>query len=131
MFTRSTTDGRNIVLAGLDLGPEDEVVTSDVEHFGLSGPLRASGAKVVTAPEDKIVEAVSDRTRLVAISHVSWAARPRPGQGRDRPADPGRRAQSSGVIPVQASDFDYYAVSCQKWLCGPDVTGTLVVARPG
>ena len=26
--------------------------------------------------------------------------------------------------------IDYYAVSCQKWLCGPDVTGALVVARP-
>ena len=39
-------------------------------------------------------------------------------------------AQSAGVIPVQAGDVDYYAVSCQKWLCGPDVTGALVVARP-
>ena len=40
-------------------------------------------------------------------------------------------AQSAGVIPVEAGAFDYYAVSCQKWLCGPDVTGALVVARPG
>jgi L-cysteine/cystine lyase len=39
-------------------------------------------------------------------------------------------AQSAGVIPVDASAFDYYAISCQKWLCGPDVTGALVVARP-
>jgi len=133
-LTRSTTDGCNIVLAGLDLGPEDEVVTSDVEHFGLIGPLRASGARVVTAPEDKIVEAVTDRTRLVAISHVSWVT--------GNSLDPGRvkaetglpllvdGAQSAGVMPVRASDFDYYAVSCQKWLCGPDVTGALVVALP-
>ncbi len=133
-LTRSTTDGCNIVLAGLDLGPEDEVVTSDVEHFGLIGPLKASGAKVVTAPEDKIVEAVTDQTRLVAISHVSWVS--------GNSLDPGRvkaetglpvlvdGAQSAGVIPVQAGDVDYYAVSCQKWLCGPDVTGALVVARP-
>src|SRR5690242_14887624 len=71
-LTRSTTDGCNIVLAGLGLGPEDEVVTTDVEHFGLIGPLHASGAKVVTAPEDNVVEAVNDRTRLVAVSHVSW-----------------------------------------------------------
>jgi L-cysteine/cystine lyase len=39
-------------------------------------------------------------------------------------------AQSAGVIPVDAGAFDYYAISCQKWLCGPDVTGALVVARP-
>ena len=31
-ITASTTDGCNIVLAGLDLGPEDEVVTTTDEH---------------------------------------------------------------------------------------------------
>ena len=64
-LTRSTTDGCNIVLAGLDLGPDDEVVTSDVEHFGLIGPLHASSARIVTAPEDRILKAVTDRTRLI------------------------------------------------------------------
>ena len=39
-------------------------------------------------------------------------------------------AQSAGAIPVEAGAFDFYAVSCQKWLCGPDVTGALVVAEP-
>ena len=39
-------------------------------------------------------------------------------------------AQAAGAIPVEAGAFDFYAVSCQKWLCGPDVTGALVVARP-
>src|SRR3970282_142822 len=42
-LTGSTTDGCNIVLAGLDLGPEDEVVTTTDEHFGLIGPLHAAG----------------------------------------------------------------------------------------
>ena len=133
-LTRSTTDGCNIVLAGLGLGPEDEVVTTDVEHFGLIGPLHASGAKVVTAPEDKVVEAVTERTRLVAISHVSWVT----GNSLDPTrikAETGLPvlvdgAQSAGVLPLRAGDVDYYAVSCQKWLCGPDVTGALVVARP-
>ena len=133
-LTRSTTDGCNIVLAGLSLGPDDEVVTTDVEHFGLIGPLQASGAKVVTVPEDKVVEAVTDRTRLIAISHVSWVT----GNSLDPAgikAETGLPllvdgAQSAGVIPVEASQVDYYAVSCQKWLCGPDVTGALVVARP-
>ena len=105
-LTRSTTDGCNIVLAGLELGPEDEVVTTDVEHFGLIGPLHASGAKIVAAPEDKVVEAVTDRTRLVAISHVSWVtgqlARPGGDQGRDRPAGPRRRRAVGRRAPDSA-----------------------------
>jgi L-cysteine/cystine lyase len=133
-LTRSTTDGCNIVLAGLGLGPEDEIVTGDSEHFGLIGPLHASGARVVTAPEDKIVEAVTERTRLIAISHVSWVT----GNSLEPElvkAETGLPllvdgAQSAGVIPVETGDFDFYAVSCQKWLCGPDVTGALVVADP-
>jgi L-cysteine/cystine lyase len=133
-LTRSTTDGCNIVLAGLRLGPDDEVVTSDVEHFGLIGPLQASGARIVTAPEDGILEAVTDRTRLIAISHVSWVTgnslRPERVNAETRVPILVDGAQSAGVIPVDASAFDYYAVSCQKWLCGPDVTGALVVARP-
>jgi len=118
-LTRSTTDGCNIVLAGLDLEPEDEVVTTDVEHFGLIGPLHASGAKIVTAPEDKILDAVTDRTRLVAVSHVSWVT----GNSLDPAGIKAQTglpvlvdgAQSAGVLPPTATDVDYYAVSCQKW----------------
>jgi L-cysteine/cystine lyase len=133
-LTRSTTDGCNIVLAGLDVGPDDEIVTSDVEHFGLIGPLHASGARIVTAPEDRILEAITDRTRLIAVSHVSWVtgnsldpARIKAESGLPILVD---GAQSAGVIPVAIGALDYYAVSCQKWLCGPDVTGALVVAHP-
>jgi L-cysteine/cystine lyase len=133
-LTRSTTDGCNIVLAGLDLGPDDEVVTSEVEHFGLIGPLAASPARVVTAPEDKILDAVTERTKLIAISHVSWVsgnslqpALVKAETGLPVLVD---GAQSAGVIPVEAGAFDFYAISCQKWLCGPDVTGALVVANP-
>ncbi|HEY4621653.1 MAG TPA: aminotransferase class V-fold PLP-dependent enzyme, partial [Gaiellaceae bacterium] len=64
-LTGSTTDGCNIVLAGLDLGPEDEVVTTTDEHFGLLGPLHASRARVVVTPPepDRILEAVTSHTR--------------------------------------------------------------------
>ena len=133
-LTRSTTDGCNIVLAGLDLGADDEIVTTDVEHFGLIGPLHASGARVVTAREDEILDAVTERTRLIAVSHVSWVtgnsldpARLKAETGLPLLVD---GAQSAGVIPVEIGEIDYYAVSCQKWLCGPDVTGALVVAHP-
>jgi L-cysteine/cystine lyase len=39
-------------------------------------------------------------------------------------------AQSVGAIPVDAAPFDFYTVSGQKWLCGPNPTGGLYVKDP-
>ena len=39
-------------------------------------------------------------------------------------------AQSVGSIPVDAAGLDFLTISGQKWLCGPDSTGALVVADP-
>ena len=134
--TASTTDGCNVVLAGLDLGPEDEVVTTTDEHFGLIGPLHASGARVVVTPPDpdRVVAAVTPRTRLLALSHVLWTT------GQVLPVHELKRqsglpilvdgAQSVGTMPVDARGLDYYTISGQKWLCGPEGTGALVVAEP-
>ena len=73
-LTGSTTDGCNIVLGGLGLTSDDEVVTTSHEHFGLLGALGASAAQVVVAePEpERILAAVSPRTRLIAVSQVLW-----------------------------------------------------------
>jgi L-cysteine/cystine lyase len=135
-LTASTTDGCNVVLAGLDLGADDEVVTTTDEHFGLLGPLHASGARVVVAaPEpDAIAAAVTTRTRLLALSHVLWTT----GQVlpvhdlRERTGIPVLvdGAQSVGTIPVDAGSVDFLTISGQKWLCGPESTGALVVAEP-
>jgi L-cysteine/cystine lyase len=133
-LTTSTTDGCNIVLAGLDLRPDDEVVTTTDEHFGLLGPLHTSGARVVVVPPDAdaIDRAVTPRTKLVAVSHVLWTT----GQVlpvREIRARTGLPilvdgAQAVGVVPVDARGLDYYTISGQKWLCGPEATGALVVA---
>src|SRR5712691_3670504 len=48
-LTSSTTDGCNIVLGGLGLQSKEEIVTTDAEHFGLAGPVFASGATVRVA----------------------------------------------------------------------------------
>jgi L-cysteine/cystine lyase len=134
-LTASTTDGCNIVLAGLDLGPSDEVITTTDEHFGLLGPLHVSGAKVVVVEPDvdRIVAAVTAHTRLIAVSHVLWTT------GAVLPVHELKAltglpilvdgAQSAGVIPVDATGLDYYTISGQKWLCGPEGTGALVVAE--
>jgi L-cysteine/cystine lyase len=139
----STTNGCNIVLAGLGLGPEDEVVTTDGEHFGLLGALAVSQARVRVArvrelaPEESLEvvrREVTPRTRLLALSHICWMT------GNRFPVEELREAtglpvlvdgaQSVGTIPVNAGAVDYYAFSCQKWLCGPDATGGLVVRDP-
>jgi len=135
-LTASTTDGCNVVLAGLGLGADDEVITTTHEHFGLIGPLHMSRAKVVVVePEaDRIAAAVTPRTRLIAISHVLWTT------GAILPVHELREqtglpilvdgAQSVGVLDVDATGLDYFTVSGQKWLCGPEGTGALVVADP-
>jgi L-cysteine/cystine lyase len=142
-LTGSTTDGCNIAVAGLDLGPGDEVVTTDAEHPGLLLPLRVSGAQVKVAEVaarptetalETILSRVTPRTRLLALSHVLWTT------GQRMPVHELKRAsglpvlvdgaQSVGAIPLELGDLDYYTVSCQKWLCGPDTLGALYVREP-
>jgi selenocysteine lyase/cysteine desulfurase len=130
----STTEACNIVLAGLGLEPSDEVLTSDEEHFGLLGGLAVSGAEIRVAAADGLLEAVSERTKLVAASHISWVSGNALGLERVK-AETGLPvlvdgAQSAGAIPVDASAFDFYTVSCQKWLCGPAAMGALYVRDP-
>jgi selenocysteine lyase/cysteine desulfurase len=137
-LTRSTTDGVSTVMASLRLGRGDEVLTSDREHPGLLAPLafarRRLGFDVRLVPFDELAGEVGARTKLVACSHVSWA------DGRVADADALRAAgapvlfdgaQGLGAIPldVHALGCDFYAASGQKWMCGPDGTGSLYVRR--
>ncbi|HVE68920.1 MAG TPA: aminotransferase class V-fold PLP-dependent enzyme, partial [Solirubrobacteraceae bacterium] len=75
-LTSSTTDGVAIALAGLDVGPGDEILTSDTEHPGVLGPLSAlrdlRGITVRAAPLAALAEAATPETRAVVCSHVSW-----------------------------------------------------------
>ena len=135
-LVESTSRGCATVLGGFGLGGEDEAITTDQEHFGLTGPLYATGARVVIvdADEDAILEAVTPRTRLIATSHVLWTTgrrldlhRLRRESGLPLLVD---GAQSAGAIEVELGELDFYTVSAQKWLCGPDPSGALYVRDP-
>jgi L-cysteine/cystine lyase len=132
-LVESTTRGCATVLTGLGLCGEDEVITTDQEHFGLTGPLFATGARVVMvdADEDAMLAAVTPRTRLIATSHVLWTTgrridihRLKRESGLPMLVD---GAQSAGAIPVDVGGIDFYTVSAQKWLCAPDPAGALYV----
>jgi selenocysteine lyase/cysteine desulfurase len=125
----STSDGLGSVLAGLDLGPGDEIVTSDSEHPGLIGPLvvaRSRGVTVKEVPLSEVANAVTAKTALVACSHVSWVS------GEVAPAELAELdgAQGAGAIPLDLRRLGCaaYAAAGQKWLCGADATGMLYVA---
>ena len=130
----STSEGVGRVLAGLDLGPEDEIVTSDQEHPGVIGPLKAARDRGVTirpGPLATLADTVGERTTLVVCSHVGWVS--------GEVADPRLAeldipvlldgAQGAGAVPVdvRALGCAAYAASGQKWLCGADGTGFLYV----
>jgi L-cysteine/cystine lyase len=133
-LTESTTRGCQVVVSGLGLDEHDEIVTTDQEHFGLLGQLHASGARVVLADEDAVLAAVTPRTRLIAVSHVLWTTGRRLDLARVRQPDGPPLlvdgAQSAGAIPVDLAGADFYTVSAQKWLCGPDPSGALFVRDP-
>lgn len=140
-LTSSTTEGCNVVVGGLGIGPADEVVTTDSEHPGLFGALVASRAtlRIAEVRDRPAAEAlaalraeITPRTRLIAISHVSWLTgavlpvRELSGHGVPVLVD---GAQAAGTIPVAVEELgcDFYTVSAQKWLLGPAATGALYV----
>jgi L-cysteine/cystine lyase len=131
-LTTSTSDGLGRVIAGMGLGPDDEVVTSDQEHPGLIGPLLAArrrGVTVRAVPFAHVAEAVGPDTALLAVSHVSWIG------GEVAPAALAELdvpvildgAQGAGAIHVDPAALGCvaYAAAGQKWLCGADGTGLL------
>src|SRR4051812_25758200 len=136
-LTAGTSDGVGRVVAGLELGPGDEIVTADDEHPGLQGPLiaarRQRGVTVKAVPLAEVADAVTAATKLVACSHVAWHS------GALAPVEPlgavAARgipvlldgAQSLGAIDVDVRTLGvtFFAGSGQKWLCGPVGSGTL------
>ncbi|MGD0019200.1 MAG: aminotransferase class V-fold PLP-dependent enzyme [Candidatus Limnocylindrales bacterium] len=150
-LTHATTEGMNVATWAIDWQAGDRVVTTSLEHAGALGPLWAlrdrqgvdlAIADIGTGGDPAEVLAALDRaitpeTRLVSISHVSWATGARlpireivelaHSRGALVAVD---GAQAVGAIPVSVEEVgaDFYAVPGQKWLLGPEGVGALYCA---
>jgi isopenicillin-N epimerase len=138
VFVPNATTGMNTVARSLRLRPEDEVLTTDLEYGAVDLTWEATGARVVRAPTESLWESVSERTRVLSVSHVVSPT------GAILPvAELCARARSLGLlvvvdgahapghVPVDlaAIGADAYAGNCHKWLCAPKGAGFLWV-RP-
>lgn len=149
-LTQNTTDGMNLVTLGVNWQPGDEAITTNLEHPGALFPLFAARerfgitikiADVLNRPEEaaEVIERlITARTKLISLSHVSFIT------GAVLPireiCEVAHRhgvlvlvdgAQSFGAIPidVKALGADFYAVTGQKWLCGPEGAGALYASQ--
>ena len=147
-LTGHTTEGMNIATFGFNWQPGDEVVTTTLEHEAGLYPLyfiaSRYGVKINFAslaldedPLPAIEAAITPRTRLVSISHVSYSSGVRLPLAEIVAAAHARGvpvlvdgAQAAGVfdLDLTAIGVDFYALPGQKWLCGPEGTGALYVS---
>ncbi len=97
-LTTSTSEGIGAVMAGMDLGPGDEIVSSDQEHPGVIGPLKAArdrGATIRLVPFSELANAVArhdDARGLLARRLGLGRARAGGARAGRRARDPRRRA---------------------------------------
>lgn len=148
-LTSGATQALNMVAAGLDFTPGDEILTTMHDHPAAVYPwllqAKRRGLKVnqialpspLPAPAqvlEAFSAAISPRTRLMCFSHVQYT---------DGTVLPVRElctlarernvltlvdgAQAAGMLPVdlRALGCDFYAASLHKWINGPAATGFL------
>ena len=150
-LSHGATECMAVATWAIDWRPGDVVVTTNLEHAGGLGPLWAIRerlgaelriADIGTGADPAAVLGALDRaivpgTRLVALSHVTWATGARlpireiaelaHSRGALVAVD---GAQSVGAMAVSVEDLgvDFYSVPGQKWLLGPEGTGALYCA---
>lgn len=149
----NATEGLNIVAQSLDLGPGDEILTTDHEYAALDKTWayvsRRSGARVVhvTIPlpltdaqsfTEAVLAGITPRTRVLFLSHITSATalvfpiEAVVAEARARGiATVIDGAHTPGHIPLDlnALDADYYSGNCHKWLMAPKGSAFLYVRR--
>lgn len=147
IWTSGTTEGINIIAKGMaqQLKPGDEILVTQMEHHAnlvtWQQACKASGAKLRIVPIDdngtldlaQFDNLLTDKTRLVAIPHVSNAlGTVNPIQALSAKAHAkgalvlidGAQGVAHGNVDVQALGADFYVFSGHK-LFGPTGIGVL------
>ena len=148
VFTRNATESINLVAQSFgraNIGTGDEVLISEMEHHSNIVPWQllceATGARLRVAPIDdrgelimeELDKAITERTRLVAVAHMSNAlgtvnpveqiVRIAHARGAAILID-GSQAAYHMPVDVQSLDCDFYAATGHK-LYGPTGIGVL------
>ena len=128
------------VLSALDFPPgRNRIVMTDLDfpsvRYGVSETARRVGAELVSVPSDdgigidieRLLEAIDERTRLVAVSHVLFKSAFVLDAARicRRAREVGALVSldafhSVGVVPVDVQELgvDFLVGGVLKWLCG-------------
>lgn len=149
VFPRNTTEAMSFVAQGLDVEPDGEILTTDHEHIGGLCPWQVVSSRrgmplrtfllplSPPSPEallDSIVGALSEQTRVLSLSHVTFTTGMRlPVEGvqkicRDRGivlVVDGAHPPGMMELDLSSWDPDFYASSPHKWLLAPQGSGLL------
>jgi len=128
VFVPNTTAGVNVVARSLQLRPGDEVLATDEEYGACDLLWRHFGATLVRRPVESLWDGLSERTRVLFVSHVTsetarvlpvsdWVARGR-AAGLLTVVD-GAHAPGQLELDVEAVGAHAYIGNCHKWLCAP------------
>jgi cysteine desulfurase/selenocysteine lyase len=132
-FVGSTTEALNLIALSMPLGKGDRVVVAEDEFPSVMLPwmsLQSRGTELVRVPVRRefertqvLCEAVTDRTRVLAVSHVHWRTGTRVDLEQLSAACRARDCrlivdgvQAVGAVAVDASGVDGYCASVFKWL---------------
>jgi isopenicillin-N epimerase len=140
LFLPNATAGVNVVARSLRLDRGDVVLTTNREYGAVDIVWRfvceRTGAGYVRVPPEELWDRVTDRTRVIALSHIASPT------GEILPVDEVcRRAREAGILTLVdgahgpghvdldlgALGADAYAGNCHKWLCAPKGAGFLWV----
>jgi isopenicillin-N epimerase len=138
VFVPNSTAGVNVLARSLRLHPGDEVLTTDEEYGACELAWRHFGATLVRRPIESLWEGLSERTRVLFVSHVTsetarvlpvaeWIARGR-AAGLVTVVD-GAHGPGQLDLDVAAVGADAYIGNCHKWLCSPKGSAFLWARR--